>query len=192
MSLSQRVRGAETELTGPVTFTTELLGVHSTPATDLPGALAFQREAAELYRAVQGAGHVHADAVEKVGYLREAVLHTPRADRALLARLDALATRLADLGVALDGDPTLASRQEPTTPGISARVGTVVSGLDGNLSGPTTTMRENLALAAKLFRPVLADLAGPVQAELKAVEAALEEAGAPYTPGRLPVWKGGR
>ena len=192
VSLSQRVRGVETDLAGPVTFSTELLGVHSTPAADLTGALAFQREAAELYRAVQGAERIHADAVEKVGYLREAVLHTPAADRALLARLDALATRLADLGVALDGDPTLARRQEPTTPGISARVGTVVGGLDGNLSGPTTTMRENLAVAARLFRPVLADLSGPVQAELKAVEAALEEAGAPYTPGRVPVWKGGR
>ena len=32
--LSQRVRGVESQLAEPVTFTTALLGVHSTPATD--------------------------------------------------------------------------------------------------------------------------------------------------------------
>ena len=192
VSLSQRVRGVETPLAGPVGFTTELLGVHSTPAADLAGALDFQREAAELYRAVQGAGRVQADAVEKVGYLREAARRTPAVDRALLGRIDALAARLADLGVALDGDESVARRQEPVTPGLAERVRTVVGGLDGNLSGPTTTMRESLAIAARQFGPVLAELSGPVQAEIRAVEAALEAAGAPYTPGRVPAWRGGR
>jgi hypothetical protein len=187
VSLSRRVRGVETELAGPVAFTTELLGVHSTPAVDLAGSLAFQKEAADLYRAVQGAGRVHADAVEKLGYLREAVMVTPALSRTLLTRIEALAAKLAEIGVALDGDATLARRQEPATPGISSRVGQVVSGLDGNLSGATTTMRENLALASRLFGPVLTELSGPVLTEIKALEGELEKAGAPYTPGRVPT-----
>ena len=189
MSLSQRVRGVETELAGPVTFTTELLGTHSTPDRDPQGTLAFAAEAAEMYRAVQGAGHVHADAVEKVDYLRQAVLVTPAADRALLGRIDALAVRLADLGVQMDGDDTVARRQEPTTPGISSRVGQVVAGLDGNLSGATTTMRESLAVAKRQFGPVLAGLESAT-AEIRALEAELEKVKAPYTPGRLPTWGG--
>jgi photosystem II stability/assembly factor-like uncharacterized protein len=189
VSLSQRVRGVETELAGPVTFTTELLGTHSTPDRDPQGTLAFAAEAAEMYRAVQGAGHVHADAVEKVGYLRQAVLVTPAADRALLGRIDALAVKLADLGVQMDGDDTVARRQEPTTPGISSRVGQVVSGLDGNLSGATTTMRESLAVAKRQFGPVLAGLEAAT-AEIRALEAELEKVKAPYTPGRLPTWGG--
>jgi hypothetical protein len=63
----------------------------------------------------------------------------------------------------------------------------VVSGLDGNLSGATTTMRENLALASRLFGPVLTELSGPVLTEIKALEGELEKAGAPYTPGRVPT-----
>ena len=113
-------------------------------------------------------------------------MQTPALDRALLGRVDALAAKLADLGVAMDGDGTVARRQEPTTPGISSRVGQVVSGLDGNLSGATTTMRENLALADRLFRPVLAELSGGVQDELRALETELDRAGAPHTPGRMP------
>ncbi len=190
MSLSQRVRGVETELAGPVPFTTKLLGVHSTPAADLGAEVAFQKEAAELSRAVEGAGRVHSDAVEKVSYMRVAVAQTPGLDRSLLARLDKLAAKLADLDVALNGDESVSKRQEPTTPGISARVGQVTGGLDGNLSGATTTMREQLALAAKLFGPVLAELSGPVTTEIKSLEDALEKAGAPYTPGRMPAWGG--
>lgn len=186
VSLSQRVRGVESQLTAPVAFTTALLGVHSTPATDMEATVAFQKEAAELYRAVQGADKVLADAVEKLGYIREAVMQTPALDRTLLGRVDTLAAKLAELGVALDGDDTVSRRQEPTTPGISSRVGQVVSGLDGNLSGATTTMRDNLALADRLFKPVLAELSGGVQEELRAIEAELDRAGAPHTPGRMP------
>ena len=190
VSLSQRVRGVETELAGPVTFTTELLGVHTTPAADLAGSLAFHKEAADLYRVVQAAGREHADAVEKLGYIRQAVMMTPALDRSLLTRVEALSAKLTDLGVALDGDATLNRLQEPATPGISSRVSQVVYGLEGNLSGATTTMRENLALAARLFGPVLAELSGGVMNEIKALEAELEKAGAPYTPGRLPAWGG--
>jgi hypothetical protein len=122
--------------------------------------------------------------------MRAAVMQTPRLDRALLARIDKLATKLADLDVALNGDDTVSRRQEPTAPGINGRVGQVMGGLDGNLAGATTTMREQLALAAKLFGPVLAELGGGVQDEIKALETELEKAGAPYTPGRIPAWSG--
>lgn len=187
VSLSRRVRGVETQLAGPSSFTVELLGVHSTPDPDPQGTLAFAREAAELYRAVQGAGREHADAVEKVSYLREAVRLTPAVERGLLDRVDALALKLADLGVALDGDATVARLQEPTTPGLASRVDLVVSGLDGNLSGATTTMREGLAVAKRQFGPWLAGLEAAT-AEIRAIEGELEKARAPYTPGRLPAW----
>jgi hypothetical protein len=115
---------------------------------------------------------------------------TPALDRSILARVEALSAKLTEIGVALDGDATLARMQEPVTPGISSRVSQVVAGLDGNLSGATTTMRESLAIAARQFGPVLADLTGPVKSGIAELEAELEAARAPYTPGRLPAWGG--
>jgi len=50
-------------------------------------------------------------------------------------------------------------------------------------------MRDNLALTGKLFTPVLADLTTLVTVDIKGLEDKLEAAGAPYTPGRIPVWK---
>jgi hypothetical protein len=68
-------------------------------------------------------------------------------------------------------------------------VGQVVYGLDGNLSGATTTMRESLAIAARQFGPVLAGLEA-ASAEIRELEGELEKAKAPHTPGRMPAWGG--
>jgi len=53
---------------------------------------------------------------------------------------------------------------------------------------PTTTMRDAYAIAADEFTPVLANLRTLVDGDLKRLEDALEKAGAPWTPGRVPVW----
>ncbi len=189
VTISNRVRGEETVLAGPVEFATRPLGLNTTANSDHEGVLAFRREADELYRAVQGATHTFRDAKSRLDHIRQAIKDTPALDSALLDEVDALSMRLAELGILLNGDRTVSSRSEPTTPSINRRAGWVVYGMQNNTSGPTQTMRDNLALTGKLFVPVLADLTTLVTVDLKDLEARLEAAGAPYTPGRIPVWK---
>ena len=55
-------------------------------------------------------------------------------------------------------------------------------------SDPTNTHRRNLELAETLFRGVIADLTRLVTVDIAGLEKQLDEAGAPYTPGRIPVW----
>ncbi|MFN2369845.1 MAG: hypothetical protein ABR506_01685, partial [Candidatus Krumholzibacteriia bacterium] len=86
----------------------------------------------------------------------------------------------------LGGDRTVEGRSEPATPGISGRVGRVVWGSRETTGDPTGTHRRSLAVARELFAPVLADLARLVEEDLPAIEAELEAAGAPWTPGRVP------
>ena len=190
VSLSRRVDGVETELAGPVEFTTRLLGRSSTPAKDFDASIAFQREAADLFRAVQGAGRTLDDAQERLDHIRKAVDVTPGLDRALLDEIDAIETRLKDMGILMNGDRTIARRSEPTTPGISSRVSQVLWGTREITSDPTQTQRDNLALAGKLFAPLLADLKVLVEKDLADLEQRLDEAGAPFTPGRIPAWSG--
>ena len=85
------------------------------------------------------------------------------------------------------GDRTVSSRSEPVTPGISSRVGRVLWGSREITGDPTQTQRDNLALAGKLFKPMLADLTSLVTTDLTGLEDRLEAAGAPWTPGRVPV-----
>ena len=190
VTISKRVRGEESVLAGPVSFDAELLGLNTTAHPDQAAAAAFRLEAAELYKAVQGAVRTYRDADNRLKHIRKAVEATPDLDTALLDEVDAAAAKLADLGVKLNGDRTVSSRSEPTTPSISARASGINWSLQDNTSGPTRTMRDNLALASRLFGPVLADLTTLVTEDIAALEAKLDEAGAPYTPGRIPVWSG--
>ncbi len=189
VTISSRVRGEETVLAGPVEFNTKLLGLNAMANTDHDGVLAFRQEADDLHRAVQGASRTLGDAKSRLSHIRQAIKDTPALDTSLLGEVDALSIRLADLGILLNGDSTIRRRSEPTTPSISSRAGWVVYGMMNNTSGPTQTMRDNLALTGRLFAPVLEDLTGLVTVDLKDLEDKLEAAGAPYTPGRIPVWK---
>lgn len=187
-TISKRIRGEETVLAGPVSFGTALLGNNTTLVDDYGTLAAFQEEANELYRAVQGASRIAGDAQDRLDHIRQAVHDTPGLERSLIDRVDALETRLKDLGVAMSGDGTITSRSEPAPPGISERVGRIRWGLRDITSAPTETMRRSLAVAGREFAPVLEDLRGLVTQDLPALERELEAAGAPYTPGRVPVW----
>ena len=190
VDIAQRVRGEETLVAGPVPFTTKLLDRSSTPAADFSASVAFQREASELHRAVAGAGRLLGEVETRLNHLRKAVDATPSLDRAEYNdELDGLETRVADMRVALRGDRTVRSHSEPTTPGISGRVSRVLWGSREITSDPTGTQRDNLALAGQLFVPLLADLTSLVETDLADLEQRLEAAGAPHTPGRIPVWQ---
>jgi len=188
VTVSKRVGGEETVLAGPVDFTARPLGLNSTANPDQEGAMAFRQEVSELYRAVQGAARTYRDADDRLKHIRKAIKDTPTLDTALLDEVDVVQAKLADLGLKLNGDRTVSSRSEPTTPSISRRAGWIYYGIQNNTSGPTQTQRDNLALTGRLFAPVLADLTVLVIEDIEGLEAQLDAAGAPYTPGRIPVW----
>jgi hypothetical protein len=90
--------------------------------------------------------------------------------------------------VALTGDTTRSRRNEPTPPSISARVNQVVGGFWSTTSAPTATHRRNYDIAAAEFTPLLASLRTLIDVDLRKIETSAESAGAPWTPGRVPVW----
>ncbi|PID81559.1 glycosyl hydrolase [bacterium DOLZORAL124_64_63] len=189
VTLAKRVRGTETTLAGPVNFRTKLLGNNALQTDDFGASLAFQQEAAELSRAVQGAARTIRDAESRLDHIRQAINDTPALDRSLLAEVDRLQNALADMRVVLHGDRTISRRSEPVTPGICSRVSRVMWGTREITTAPTDTQRRSLAIAAGQFGPLLEELRQLVEQDLAALESTLEKAGAPYTPGRIPVWR---
>ena len=189
VTVSKRVLGEETELAGPVSFSTSLLGNNQLQTPDFGASIAFQHEAAELYRAVQGAGRTMSAAQEKLDHIRQAINDTPGLDRGLIDTVDTLDGKLADLRVVMNGDRTITRRSEPATPGIRSRVSGVMWGTRSITSAPTATHRKHLDIAAGQFAPLLEELRGILEKDITALETTLDEAGAPYTPGRFPLWK---
>ena len=189
VELSRRVRGETELLAGPVSFEAVPLHLGTLPAADRNALAAFQQKTARLQRAVLGAQRSLAEAQDRLNHLEAAWRAAPRAEAAVLDEVDALQERLADLRVELLGDSTVASRNEPTSPAISGRVGRVVWGNWTVTSAPTTTHRRGYEIAAEAFGGWLPKLRRLVEDDLPALEAKLETAGAPWTPGRVPAWQ---
>jgi len=188
VSLAREVDGVVTTLAGPVGFEVVPLNLATFAAEDRTEVLAFERRVARLQRAVQGALRAAGEAQNRLDHLRRAVLETPDADPALLAELEGLQQRLNSLLISLRGDPTRAKRNEPDGPSLMERVQAVVDSQWHATSPPTRTQRDAYRFAGEQFTRVLADLRTLVEVDLKATEAKLEAAGAPWTPGRLPDW----
>ena len=116
--------------------------------------------------------------------MRAALVETPRADPALFARLDELGAALQGLETRLSGDEIRRRLDESRVPSISGRVGRVSSGHWETRQTPTATHRRNLEIAANEFDELRVDLTAIIETDLPQLEADLEAAGAPWTPGR--------
>jgi hypothetical protein len=158
------------------------------PRTDFAAVAAFQQQTAELMRRVAGAGMEIGAVRERLRYMRAALLQTPRAAPGLFARLDSLARAVGGLQARLNGDPARQRLNEATAPSIRGRVGLVVSGHWDTRQTPTATQRRNVELATAALASFARDLGTLIDRDVARLEADLEAAGAPWTPGRrLPA-----
>jgi hypothetical protein len=72
---------------------------------------------------------------------------------------------------------------------IGDRVSAIVRSHWNTTSAPTGTNRQAYEIAADEFAVQLEKLRQLVEVDLRALETSLEGAGAPWTPGRVPVWR---
>lgn len=192
VELSHRVDGQVVTVAGPVQFEAMPLQQPAIAAQDSRTVLAFQRETGALQRAVMGTVRATGDALESVRAMKDALGATPNATQEMRASAREIEVRLLDLSEALNGDRTRPARAEPGMPGIMSRVNQIVSGHWRGPHGPTSTHREQYALAAEAFTAVYVDARQLIEVDLPALEERMEAAGAPWTPGRgLPRWSGG-
>lgn len=194
-ALLERTAAGTTKLLGEVEFEVEPLALATLPAKDRAAVLAWQRKTARLQRAVLGAERLAGELEERLALLRIAV-DAPQAggvpaarNPELDGRLRALELELKRISIALSGDSFLRARNEADLPSISERVQNVVYSSWSSTAEPTRTQRDAYTIAGEAFSRELARLKKFVEVDLAAVEQELERAGAPWTPGRLPVWQ---
>jgi photosystem II stability/assembly factor-like uncharacterized protein len=183
------VQGEETALTEPTPFGVVSLEQATFAAQDKEEVLAFQMKAARLQAAVRAASTIAGDTSTRLGAIRGAIQAMPNADPEHLARALELTSRLNDLQFQMRGDRLKASREEAIPPTISRRLSGIINDNFHVTSPPTQTQRDSYEVAAAEFEVWLRELRQLVEVDLAALEADLEELGAPLTPGRFPEWK---
>ncbi len=187
VTLSKRQGGELMALSEPRSFTVKSLPQSPETSRDPSGVQAFHKQAGELYRATQGAVRHVAELESRIKHLKAGARETPRAGETEEQAIRAIEARLADLSVALNGDATVASRNEPVAWSISQRAGIVYQWLLDTRTPVPAFYEDSYEAAAREFATTLDGLRS-VSQDLDALEARLESLGAPWTPGRLPEW----
>jgi len=183
------IDGVYIELAGPQKFEAKVLEETTLPAKDRLALVEFQKKIAELSRAVQGAVEAANDLAERIDYIQEALHRTPGASEELIKQAGSVESQTREILRALRGDRTISSRYANEPPSIASRVSRVARGHWRSTSAPTQTMKDQYRIAGDEFEPQLEKLRKLIEVDLKDLEKAMEEAGAPWTPGRVPKWK---
>ena len=185
--------GAHEELAVPRSFRVESLGTATLPAADRDALLAFQREVAALQRAALAVDRAARETTDRLQLLRRAVRAAPGLDAAAYeTRITAFEARLFDLRRVLSRDRTALDRAEFAPPSIVDRIGRIARAGFTATSAPTATHQASRAVASDELAGVSEALRALVEDELAALEAELELAGVPWTPGRpIPRWPPG-
>jgi hypothetical protein len=189
VSLAKRVNSVISRLSTPQEFTVYVEGQAAMSGPDRAALVEFQQKVARLQRAVSGTVETANQLRTRLVQIKRALHETPAAEARLLDDAATIEKRNNDILRALRGDVALRQRQEILPPSIVERVNTIVSGQRMSTSAPTQTQRDHYAAAAQEFEGVLARLRSLIEGDLVTLEKAMEAAGAPWTPGRIPEWK---
>jgi len=185
VSLAKRVDGVTTPLGQPQKFEVYMLDGQSTRT---PAIVAFQEQAAKLQRAMTGASSLVDELSTRAQALLRAVEDAPGAGVKLTDDVRAINSSLRDIREALNGDPTMSRRQEPTAPSLMGRL-SVLTQATRTFDGPTGTQQRQYEIVSAEYTKVQTRLRAIVDSDLKRVEAAAEAAGVPWTSGRIPEWR---
>lgn len=189
VTLAKRVDGVVTELAGPQAFRATSLGTGTLPASDRNALVKFQLKVADLQRAVLGASKVVEELKDRIALVRRSLHLTPAAPGSLQDQVANVESQMKDIARALSGDKTVRTRNEAFPPSIVERVNGIVDDQWQSTSAPTQTQVKAYDVAGEEFAPQLAKLKTLIEVDVKRLEAAMENAGAPWTPGRVPEWK---
>lgn len=177
-------QGEFTSIARPVSFTVNSLNNTVLPAEDRESKVAFQREVAELARSIEGAQHLIREMRNKMKHMRVAIERVEAPMEKMTSLADEIEREITSYSRELNGDPIKSKLDidQPMTP--SSRVGWIEYEQKYSTSTPTKTHREGLEIASEEFVPILDGLQRLAEKKIPVLEAMLEQADAPYTPGR--------
>lgn len=187
VSLSVTQDGVTTALGTPQTFTVKELRNSPEITNDRAALLSFQKKTAVLRRAVDGANGAMGEMQQRIDHLKGALNRLETATEADKATLASINDKLRDVRTAMYGDRTVSSRNEPVPMSINRRVSSIVSGHWQSQAPATGLHKRAYEIAAREFSVALNQLHS-IEAELNTFEQKMNVEGAPWTPGRLPVW----
>ena len=187
VTLDQRVDGVSTRLAGPENFTVLVDGYQEMKPADLAALRAFQTKLAKLQRSANGAMSSATALTANLEAIKRAIEQTPTMDEQWKSKVRDLEKRTREVLLHLRGDSILRARNDNTPVSILERIGHVVGNERLSLSRPTQSDEDSYKIAHEELTEQITQLRSLLEKDLKPLEKALDDAGAPWTPGRMPM-----
>lgn len=188
--LSQRVDGVVKELAPAVAFTLVAETDIERTADEKKALLELRRKMAKLQSAAQGANDLLDTLLNRIALIKQAVQESPKADGKLREQVIGLERNLFEIRLAMRGNSFAGERTKPEPPSVMERIFQVSGTMQNSTRLPTQTLRASYQLASGAFAETLLKLRKSAREDFPRLERALDSAGVPYTPGRLPEWTG--
>lgn len=191
VSMSLYSEGSIKELFQPVKFNVKALKNTTLPAKSRENLVAFQEKLAELSRVMRGTQQFLDDFVKRVESIKQAIYNTPNASHELYTKANELSQKLSDLELKFDGREAKASSEEipPSPVPLNSRLGRLIWSHWRSTSAVSDTQRRVYKIIEEEFPPVYNEIKSLYDNDLMQIEKELQKLQAPWTPGRLPVWK---
>lgn len=184
VTLMRREKGVSTALGSPVSFSVLHDPAATTTVADREANINFRAQAQKLSRQIAASVEAANTAKTKLDAIVRVLDQMPQAPKALADRAREANRQVVASLRALRGDNVNSARGEQVPVSIQQHAGGASP--DGMLAPPTSTNREQYAIASAAFAAEYAKLRPILTTELAAIEAELERLGAPQTPGRIP------
>ena len=150
---------------------------------DFEETFAFHKELNDLSRDMSSAGRSLGEASNRLRHIEAALVQTSTLAPELFEQLAVLEQKQSELSTQLYGDRIRRSKDISVEPAIAGRLNQVLYGLSETSLPPTQTHRTNVTLARQGFDQFKVSLQD-FWSELETYETQVQQAGAPYTPGR--------
>ncbi len=188
VAMSKFEDGVYSELVPPQYFKCIPLNNATLAATDKKAYDDFCKKISELRRVAGGVGQMNGDLRNKITQIKSVVLDAPKVPLETHNQIYALEQRLEKLNRSLSGDASLARREFETAPSLYNRLFSIQGNVWSSTAAPSPAQKADYDIVSKQIGGVISELKA-INADMQKIESALEQAGAPYTPGRVLEWK---
>ena len=190
VAVTQYFDGKETKLIEPAEFEIEPIAWAGMSDIDHQSILEFCQRAAKLQNAVRAATEILDESDKRLATIQQTIENAADPDRKLLEETRQLQFRVKDLQEKFSGERIPAEHNEPSYPGITSRVQTMIFASFSASTGPTATHKKLYEIASEEFTDALKELKPLVEKDIPALNTKLDKASLPWTPGRkIPDWK---
>ena len=184
ISASLRDGDKLTEFEGEQEFEIVAIGEPTLENQPVEDRMAFQESAAEFAHSVRAASRKLEATMEELKEIKRIVRSSRDLPNELYEQARGVELSLLDLQEKLEGNETAQELRLEAEPSIQSRLFSAAFGSFGNSYGPTKTHREQIEIARTQFGEFRTALAKLLDEDYPALQKALDEAGAPWTPGR--------